>query len=61
MTRMDRITIREANPSEFEGLGQLLIDVYSQLRDFPSMEEQAAYFMMLANIGISPRILIQNY
>jgi len=51
MARMDSITIREANPSEFIGLGQLMVKVYSQLQDFPSMDEQLAYYKMLANIG----------
>lgn len=51
MSRIHNITIREANPSEFIVLGRLMIDVYSQLQDFPSMDEQPDYYKMLANIG----------
>jgi GNAT superfamily N-acetyltransferase len=43
--------IRNAFPSEFEGIGKLLISVYSQLDDFPKENEQPNYYKMLANIG----------
>lgn len=45
------ITIREALPSEFEELGQLMVSVYSQLEGFPRKEEQPGYYEKLANIG----------
>lgn len=45
------ITIREILPVEFEKLGQLLVEVYSGLEDFPNKEEQPGYYQMLANIG----------
>lgn len=43
--------IRNANPLEFEEIGNLLIRVYSQLGGFPKESEQPAYYNMLANIG----------
>ncbi len=45
-------TIREALPGEFEALGQLMIDVYSQLPGFPGKQELPEYYEMLANIGM---------
>lgn len=51
MSRIHSITIREAMSNEFDELGQMMIDVYSQLEDFPSMDEQPDYYKMLANIG----------
>ncbi|HEU4789706.1 MAG TPA: GNAT family N-acetyltransferase [Flavobacterium sp.] len=44
-------TIRNANPPEFETIGKLLIQVYSQLEGFPKESEQPNYYKMLANIG----------
>lgn len=43
--------IREAKPAEFKAIGQLMVDVYSQLDGFPKPEEQPAYYEKLANIG----------
>ena len=43
--------IRNAVPLEFEKIGQLLIQVYSQLEGFPKENEQPNYYKMLANIG----------
>lgn len=51
MTKINNISIREANPSEFEALGQLMVTVYSQLEGFPGKSEQPSYYQMLANIG----------
>ncbi|AMM50562.1 acetyltransferase [Rufibacter sp. DG15C] len=45
------VTIRPALPSEFKALGQLMVQVYSQLDGFPKPEEQPAYYQLLANIG----------
>ena len=52
-TRHDgmNLIIRVARRDEFEALGRLMIEVYSQLRGFPGQEEQPAYYEMLANIG----------
>ncbi|MDQ6470729.1 GNAT family N-acetyltransferase [Flavobacterium sp. LHD-80] len=48
---MNNYTIRNANPSEFEEIGKLLISVYSKLEGFPKEDEQPNYYKMLANIG----------
>jgi len=45
------LIIRNAKPDEFEAIGQLMVDVYSQLKGFPNRTEQPGYYMMLANIG----------
>ena len=45
------MTIREAYPKEFEEIGQLMVNVYSLLEGFPSVEEQPNYYRSLANIG----------
>jgi len=44
-------TIRNAEPSEFEEVGKLMVKVYSQLDGFPKETEQPDYYKMLANIG----------
>jgi ribosomal protein S18 acetylase RimI-like enzyme len=46
-----KIAIRKAEPSEYAALGQLMISVYSQLDGFPTIDEQPAYYDMLANVG----------
>jgi GNAT superfamily N-acetyltransferase len=43
--------IRNAEPSEFEEIGRLMVDVYSQLDGFPKKSEQPDYFRSLANVG----------
>jgi GNAT superfamily N-acetyltransferase len=43
--------VRNARPSEFEEIGKLLVEVYSQLDGFPKPSEQPAYYEKLANIG----------
>ncbi|MEN2413538.1 GNAT family N-acetyltransferase [Flavobacterium mesophilum] len=45
------LIIRNADPSEFEEIGKLLIRVYSALEGFPKEDEQPNYYKMLANIG----------
>ena len=44
-------TIRYAKPAEFEKIGKLMIQVYSQLEGFPTAIEQPNYYKMLATIG----------
>ncbi|MGE5107548.1 MAG: GNAT family N-acetyltransferase [Sphingobacteriales bacterium] len=44
-------TLRNANPNEFEEIGKLMVQVYSQLEGFPKQSEQPDYYKMLANIG----------
>ena len=43
--------VREAVPDEFPSIGELMVNVYSQLEGFPNKEEQPEYYKMLANIG----------
>ena len=43
--------VRDAVPAEFPDIGKLMVDVYSQLKGFPTKEEQPDYYKMLANIG----------
>ena len=43
--------VRNANPSEFAEIGQLMIEVYSQLEGFPKQTQQPDYYLMLANVG----------
>ncbi|MBT7951100.1 MAG: GNAT family N-acetyltransferase [Gammaproteobacteria bacterium] len=45
------ISIREALPSEFDAVGLLMVEVYSQLEDFPTPEEMPDYYEMLASVG----------
>ncbi|MCL6265516.1 bifunctional helix-turn-helix transcriptional regulator/GNAT family N-acetyltransferase [Flagellimonas myxillae] len=44
-------TIRNADPSEFKEIGQLMVLVYSGLQGFPKADEQPEYYQSLANIG----------
>jgi N-acetylglutamate synthase-like GNAT family acetyltransferase len=44
-------TIRNARPSEFQEIGKLMVDVYSQLEGFPKPHEQPNYYKLLANVG----------
>jgi len=44
-------TIRNAKPSEFEEIGKLMVQVYSQLEGFPKEKEQPEYYKVLSNIG----------
>lgn len=43
--------IRNAKPSEFEQIGKIMVQVYSQLDGFPKESDQPEYYKMLANIG----------
>lgn len=45
------ITIREALKSEHLAVGQLMIEVYSQLESFPSKKEMPEYYDMLSKVG----------
>jgi GNAT superfamily N-acetyltransferase len=46
-------TVRNAKPEEFEEIGKLMVQVYSQLDGFPKESEQPEYYKMLANVGES--------
>lgn len=43
--------VRNVKPSEFEEIGQLMVEVYSHLEGFPKQTEQPEYYLMLANVG----------
>ncbi len=43
--------IRNARPDELNEIGELMVNVYSQLKGFPTPDEQPAYYNMLRNIG----------
>ena len=44
-------TVRNAMTAEFEKIGKLMVQVYSQLEGFPKESEQPNYYKMLTNIG----------
>ena len=43
--------IRNAESIEFEKVGKLMVQVYSQLEGFPKESEQPNYYKMLATVG----------
>jgi GNAT superfamily N-acetyltransferase len=45
------LTIRDLRPSEFDAIGELMVEVYSNLEGFPTPQEQPHYYELLANIG----------
>lgn len=45
------LKIRNAIPEEFEIVGKLMVNVYSQLEGFPKISEQPEYYKMLLNVG----------
>ncbi|TQV72144.1 GNAT family N-acetyltransferase [Aliikangiella marina] len=45
------MNIRDIYRNEYLALGQLMADVYANLEDFPSKEEQPEYYQMLLDIG----------
>ncbi len=50
MSKQESI-VRNAVPAEFEAIGKLMVQVYSQLEGFPKEAEQPGYYKMLANVG----------
>jgi GNAT superfamily N-acetyltransferase len=44
-------TIRNAYPSEFQEIGQLMVNVYSQLDGFLKPDESPQYYHMLTHVG----------
>lgn len=46
-----QLTIRDLRQNEFEALGQLMVEVYSNLEGFPKPDEQPRYYELLAGIG----------
>jgi GNAT superfamily N-acetyltransferase len=45
------IQIREIKPEDYEALGTIMVDVYSNLDGFPTPSEQPKYYKMLRNVG----------
>ncbi len=45
------VTIHNADTSQYEAIGKMMVLVYSQLDGFPGEKEQPAYYQMLANVG----------
>ncbi|MDT0606865.1 hypothetical protein [Croceitalea rosinachiae] len=43
--------VRNAEPNEYDQVGQLMVQVYSQIEGFPNAVEQPKYYEMLAKIG----------
>jgi ribosomal protein S18 acetylase RimI-like enzyme len=43
--------IRDVRDDECAALGELLVDVYSQLPGFPSRREQPSYYALIRNVG----------
>ena len=48
---MQSYSIRNAHPNEFKAIGQLMVEVYSQLEGFPKPEAHPVYYEMLAKVG----------
>ena len=45
------IDIREIRKDEYEHIGKLMVDIYSELEGFPTPEEQPGYYDKLLKIG----------
>lgn len=45
------LQIRNAESPDFDEVGKLLVEVYSQLKGFPNQLEQPAYYKLLAKVG----------
>ena len=45
------VTITSATLNEYQPIGKLMMEVYSNLEGFATPEEQPSYYEMLANIG----------
>lgn len=48
---LPQIIIRPALAEEYQSLSKLLVQVYSQLKGFPSQQEYPGYYALLANVG----------
>jgi len=47
----EKIIIKTANHEEFDVIGNLMVNVYSQLDGFPKQSEQPEYYKLLQNVG----------
>jgi GNAT superfamily N-acetyltransferase len=48
---IQKYQVRNAKPSEFAEIGQLMVQVYSNLEGFPKPAEQPGYYQLLAGVG----------
>ena len=46
-----RLELRDIKADEFDELGSIMVDVYRNLKGFPTPDEQPEYYQMLQNIG----------
>ena len=51
MLNQQSYTVRKAKPVEFEAVGQLMVEAYSQLEGFPKAWQQPTYYQLLADVG----------
>lgn len=49
--KLNSYQVRQAQPHEFEVIGELMVSVYSQLEGFPKPEDHPKYYHLLRNIG----------
>ncbi len=52
MNDIDKFNIKNAKQGSLKTIGQLMVQVYSQLEGFPSPGDQPKYYEMLANVGL---------
>ena len=45
------LSVRLADPKDFEIIGKLMVEVYAKIEGFPTQEEQPKYYETLANVG----------
>ena len=50
-TTSTQLIIRKAHPHEYPEIGQLMVEVYSNLDGFPKPNERPRYYKLLANVG----------
>jgi len=56
-----KYTVREVKPEEFTVVGNLMVEVYSQIDGFPKKKEQPNYYNTLNNIGeftLKPKVKV---
>lgn len=51
MSETKKISIRNAKPSEFETVGNMMVEIYSSLEGFPNKEIHPTYYEYLQNVG----------
>lgn len=51
MKKYQELLIRNARPEEHAAIGQLMVDVYAQLKGFPKQTDQPEYYQLLLDVG----------